>query len=43
MNEAAFDRLAEEIRADIEHARALVRRHVAFVREIRSARRFLLE
>ena len=42
MYEAAFHRLAEEIRADIEHARALLRRHVAFVREIRSARRFLL-
>jgi hypothetical protein len=43
MHEAAFHRLAEDIRADIEHARALLRRHVAFVREIRSARRFLLE
>ncbi len=43
MHEAAFHRLAEEIGADIEHARALLRRHVAFVREIRNARRFLLE
>ncbi|MBL8568744.1 MAG: hypothetical protein JNK84_06625 [Phreatobacter sp.] len=43
MYEAAFHRLAEEIRADIEHARRLLRRHVAFVREIRSARQFLLE
>lgn len=43
MHEAAFHRLAEEIRADIEHARALLRRHVAFVREVRSARRFLLD
>lgn len=43
MHEAAFHRLAEDIRADIEHARQLLGRHTAWVREIRSARRFLLD